>query len=85
MSKFRKKKKYKKVIVNWIDSSGMAGWTHSVEGDFRPHNCVTSGYLLKNEKDFIVVTSTIADESEDQEQYLHLVCIPKCSIKRIKK
>lgn len=72
-------RKTKKIYVEWIDSSATRGWTHKT--DIEQENVgnlkiCSIGYLLRDEKDFITITTSISVNSSAMDP----LSIPTCAI-----
>jgi len=70
----------KKVFIKAID------WTcyskeHNVLDELKPTDCEICGFLIKDEKDFIVVSLEMYPE---EKAFRHSLAIPKVCIKEIK-
>ena len=73
------KKKLPNVIrVEWVDSYGGGNWIHKDDLDHKPSNIITVGFVVKETKKHITITSSISDG--DGEQYLNPITIPKIAI-----
>lgn len=66
------------VEIEWLDHAGKAGWQRDVE--ITPMICRTVGYLLKDDKKFIVVTQDLTEN----DSYGYQMCIMKNCIKSMK-
>jgi len=66
------------VLVKWEDSASASGWTD--EDDLAPAECETVGYLLKKNKDRVVVVQSTSDIAH----YDNRFAIPRGCIKSIK-
>lgn len=66
------------VKVKWIDSMSDNGrWTLAEDIDIKPTKCVTFGFLVDENENFITVAQTLGMEPE---QYCHMICIPQKAI-----
>lgn len=71
------------VRVEWIDNaSGGSGFATLLElSEFKPAKCVTIGFLLKDSKDFILVSSTLGEDSPtSEEKYAQIMILMKSNI-----
>jgi len=54
---------YKLVKLKWIDSIQSHGWVHKNDLKELKMEIISVGYLIKEDKDFMVITSSISEES----------------------
>ena len=68
------------VEVLWRDSCGYSDW-HDSGGLYtvKPENVTSLGYLVKDEDDYIVITSSVSDNQNNQ----GTLAIPKSAILEI--
>ena len=72
------KKANKVVKVIWIDSMSDNGrWTLPEDIDMKPIECVTFGFLVEENENYIIVAQTLGIEPE---QYCQMMCIPQKAI-----
>lgn len=64
--------------VEWLDHAGKAGWQRDV--DIQPMICRSAGYLMKDEKDYIVITQDLSEGGS----YGYNMCIMKNCINWIR-
>ena len=60
-----------KRTIKWRDANSYSGWW-DIE-DVKPLNAITTGYVVKETKEFIVIASTIAENG----QVNGVISIPK--------
>lgn len=67
-------------IVEWVDSYSSNGWENKSELDsMYPSKCISIG-IIREKEDYIYITQSQTDTSHID----HTMCIPRCSIKRIR-
>lgn len=74
--------KYIKVL--WKDIVVWHGWTDADafgEKGYGPSSCISYGFLTSNQEDFITISATQSETSEDFNQH---ISIPKGCIERVK-
>ena len=76
--------KYKQVLVIWLDISGRddAWMDISDAKNLKPARMITSGWLLKEEENYIVVASSLDTREEIAG---NINAIPRCVIETIRK
>lgn len=68
----------KVVKVRWINSMSDNGrWTLAEDIDMKPTECITFGFLVEENENFIIVAQTFGMEPE---QYCQMMCIPRKAI-----
>jgi len=68
---------YRLVRVKWIDATTDSGWIDiDTAKNYKPIQCETVGYLLKDDEKYIVVASTVSGD-----QCNGIISIPKKWIK----
>lgn len=70
---------YKKVTVEWVDATSNVCW-EDIETvlDEKPHKIETTGYLLKEDEDCIIVALTMSLDKDDGKWKINgWFCIPK--------
>lgn len=73
--------KDKKVIIKWVDSRQIHGWTFDNELEDTPVNIETIGHLAKETDDAYIVALS---KGEQPVQYNGINVIPKCCVVSIK-
>jgi len=48
-------KQHKSVEITWYDPTSKPSWQDMSETDFDPNVCVSRGYLLRNDEDFVTI------------------------------
>lgn len=78
------KANFKKVYVEWVDSSRNNDWNIINEIDFNlsfcPVNIETIGWLVHETDNYIVIAQSIGYEPE---QFCGTITIPKCSVNKL--
>lgn len=72
-------RKTKKVYVEWLDSGAYRGWVHDknfTKQDSEPSKICSIGYLIRDEKDYISITTSLSTGGS----FMDVLSIPKCSI-----
>ena len=81
-------KKYQKVEIEWIDSSGSSGWRRDKEylGDEKFIDCKTVGYFIgKTKRTIQVIQSLNVHKNQDDSRNVDsMIQIPKVAINKIK-
>lgn len=73
--------KYAIELVEWVDSTGISGWESIKRIDKFEHSyCVSAGFLIKETKDFIAITNSLADLDTDYGAHDLTMVIPKVAI-----
>ena len=67
------------VEVQWLDSFVLSGW-HCSEAEVDISKCQTIGYVLRDEKDSLVLAQSLSDAGNIAD----IIAIPKVSIIDIK-
>lgn len=71
------------VLVIWIDSSGIEGWTDDPP-NLRPSEIWTLGWLLDDRNvDYVTVTATMTKVSDSVRQVNAPIVIPRCAIHKM--
>ena len=70
----------KLVLIEWVDSTSMGGWTDNDDMDLC--ECETVGFLLKEDKKKVIVAQSISDGAT---RYCDRFGIPRGCIKSIRK
>jgi len=80
------KKRYKKVLIEWIDSRGVTDRWELLKDleTSRPVKCLSIGFLLEDNADYAEIVQTIGDESSEDAQVIGRITIPKCSILKVR-
>jgi hypothetical protein len=70
------------VSITWVDSKGVTGdWEYLEDlSPLTPCVCTSIGYLLEDKKEYKTLVQT-----KSANQIVGKICIPSCSIKKIKK
>lgn len=63
------------VEVEWRDSAAKGGWSWDADGE--PAVCHSTGYLLKDEREYILLSQSLSDTSG---QYGNMITIPKFAV-----
>ncbi len=80
LSKQSKKIGRQAVLVIWIDSSGVEGWTHEPIEDLVPVKMWTLGWILADTKSHVTITATASYSKAKDYQVNSPIAIPRCSI-----
>ena len=72
--------KYKRITVEWLDACSTDEWTEIKDVDGTPKKVYTSGWLVKEDKDYLSVAGTISDDG-DCACIMH---IPRKMIRRVR-
>lgn len=66
--------------VEWVDSVTLARgeWT-DLDGDFESATCVSAGFLVRDEPDYIVLAGSLDDAAHGA----GLLNIPRCAIQKM--
>lgn len=75
--------RYKKVLIEWVDSSSIRGWRHDSEmtdSFAEPAKIQSIGYLLKDTKDFVTITTSVSENGGIMDP----LSIPKVAITKRK-
>lgn len=73
-------KKHKVAYIEWIDSSGRAGW-YDIDKDYDVCIIQSIGYLVSENDNSVTIAASIDYEFDN---VLSPITIPKCSIKKRK-
>lgn len=77
----------KKVKVEWQDIISDSKWSEEIKeviDDFKNRICHTTGYLLYEDKDIIIIGFDVLFNEDKLEKFSYTI-IPKKPIKKIKK
>ena len=75
------KKDYKIVEVEWIDSCSNDRWMYLEDLDFTPIHCKSSGYLIKDEDDYIIIANSVGKNDDGEcNQCCGMIAIPRAAI-----
>ena len=71
------------VEVDWVDSYALTGWcTEKDVESTHADNCLSVGYMVRKDRKEVVLAS---GQSVDSENRQHLIAIPRCCVKSIRK
>lgn len=75
------------LCVEWIDAMLTEGWrsaNHAWEGNsFRPVTCVSYGWELECNEEFIILACSRADAGKVTEQFSGIIGIPRSSVENV--
>lgn len=72
--------KYKKVHIEWVDSSSTRGWNYMPEFKDQELIVVSIGFLLKETKSDVTISTSYTPYGSAMDP----LTIPRCSIKKLK-
>lgn len=69
----------KAVVIEWIDSSSAHGWDKIKDHEIETGLCVSIGFFIKENKDFILIAHSY---DSDNESINGTIQIPKVAIRK---
>lgn len=72
------KNPYPKVTIEWVDATTNSGWEDiKTVLDERPHSIETTGYLLKETDEYLLIALTMSMDKDDGRWKVNgWICIP---------
>ncbi len=69
------------VYIEWVDSIQTESWSRGFPGSSMRH--VTAGWLLEEDEQSVVITSSVGCADSGDYEAAHMMKIPKCAIIRM--